>query len=101
MVEKNYAVILNSTEVENVIVLDEALAAEWFADDSTRELVEDTGQSQIHKGGTYDRAKVVRSRFAPPVVVSSRIDELRDLIRDRTATSDDVLEYLEIRDGLA
>ena len=96
MVVKTYAVIRNSTEVENVIVLDDSLAADWFADDSTRELVEDTGQSQIYMGGTYDRSKAVRNRFSAPVVTRTREGDLTAKLNDDSMTFDELKELLRI-----
>ena len=97
MVVKTYAVIRNSTEVENVIVLDDSLAATWLAGDSTRELVEDTGQSQIYIGGTYDRSKQIRNRFSAPVVTRTREDDLADKLDDDSMTFDELKELLRLR----
>lgn len=107
MVVKRYAVILNDTDVENIILLDDSLERTWFDDansnpddDSHRVLVEDTGQTNIRPGATYDESRPIAERFKYVKPAPRIIDLSIEKIRAGTATLQDVVKYLELRDHL-
>ena len=99
MVVKRYAVILEGTDVENVIVLDDALEPTWFENDPDRELVQDIGQPNVHPGAAYDDTRPPRDRFTLITRVPTRQDDLNDKLMDDSITEREMIELLRLERG--
>ena len=101
MTVKRYAVIKDEI-VENVIKLDDSLAASWFDSDPDRELEElSMAKSAPSKGDTRDKTKSDSERFTRTPRVKSRLIELQEKIERDEDTPEEFREYVKLRDGLA
>lgn len=104
MVIKRYAVIKKEI-VENVIELDDSLAASWFDNDPDRELEEVKDAKFVAgitpvMGAVRDKSKTKEGRFIKPTLPVDRLAELRQKIETDTDTPEEFREYVKLRDGL-
>jgi hypothetical protein len=100
MVVKRYAVIKDEV-VENIIMLDDSLAASWFDSEPNKELEElSMSKSAPSKGDTRDKTKSGSERFTHTPRVKSRLTELQEKIERDEDTPEEFREYVKLRDGL-